>query len=151
MKQRTDSAPSYHAGPNMTPLVDVVMVILIFLMLAGSFGTAEHFMSSRLPIVRDGCPAPGSPPIPQPVVIDVNVYANGDASILGTPGRLQDPAEVRMVLAGRLTALVKNGKSPDDVRAVLHPALGTKWASLAPLYDAAMLADYKNISFAEAR
>ena len=29
----------YDSGPNMTPLVDVVMVILIFLMLAGSFGT----------------------------------------------------------------------------------------------------------------
>ena len=34
----------YESGPNMTPLVDVVMVILIFLMLAGSFGSTEHYM-----------------------------------------------------------------------------------------------------------
>src|SRR5271154_4310867 len=37
----------YDSGPNMTPLVDVVMVILIFLMLTGSFGTAEHYLESK--------------------------------------------------------------------------------------------------------
>ena len=145
-----NSAPSYHAGPNMTPLVDVVMVILIFLMLAGSFGTAEHFMVSKLP-TGIGVPAPIDPGKSPPVLIDVNIYANGDASIAGTPGRLQDPEEVRIALAERLTALVKNGRSPDDVRAILHPALGTKWAALAPLYDAAMRADFRSVSFAQAR
>jgi len=136
----------------MTPLVDVVMVILIFLMLAGSFGTAEHFMVSTLPIRGIGEPMP-TMELPKllPVVVDVNVYANGDASVTGTPGRFQDPAQVRLVLADRMTALVKNGRSANDVRAVLHPALGTKWDALAPLYDAAVLAKYKYVSFAVAR
>ena len=54
----------YESGPNMTPLVDVVMVILIFLMLAGSFGTNEHFLSNALPISTrgvKGVPPPGRP------------------------------------------------------------------------------------------
>src|SRR4051794_38123440 len=39
----------YDSGPNMTPLVDVVMVILIFLMLTGSFGGAKFFLLTSLP------------------------------------------------------------------------------------------------------
>src|SRR5580693_178767 len=40
----------YDSGPNMTPLVDVVMVILIFLMLTGSFGGASHFLKASMPV-----------------------------------------------------------------------------------------------------
>jgi biopolymer transport protein ExbD len=151
MKPLTNSAPCYHAGPNMTPLVDVVMVILIFMMLAGSFGTAEHFMVSTLPVQGVGHPTPIDRRMPPPVVVDVNVYPNGDATITGTPGRIQDPAAVRTVLADRMAALLRNGTSSNNVRAVIHPALGTKWQALAPLYDAAVLADYKSVSFAVAR
>src|SRR5438552_17752923 len=44
----------YDSGPNMTPLVDVVMVILIFLMLCGSFGGIEHYLASNLPAKKEG-------------------------------------------------------------------------------------------------
>jgi biopolymer transport protein ExbD len=151
MRPQNNAARNYHIGPNMTPLVDVVMVILIFLMLAGSFSTAEHFMVSNLPARGTRRPTPIDPKAALQVVIDVNVYANGDVSILGTPGRLQGPAEVQIALQQRLTALVRDGRSPDDVQAILHPALATKWSALAALYDAALLADFRNVSFAQAR
>ena len=38
----------------MTPLVDVVMVILIFLMLAGSFGGTAHYLVSKQGIKAKG-------------------------------------------------------------------------------------------------
>ena len=38
MKMKGAKQVHYESGPNMIPLVDVVMVILIFLMLAGTFG-----------------------------------------------------------------------------------------------------------------
>ena len=44
----------YDSGPNMTPLVDVVMVILIFLMLAGSFGGETTFLVSKQGIKKSG-------------------------------------------------------------------------------------------------
>ena len=44
----------YDSGPNMTPLVDVVMVILIFLMLAGSFERGGWFLQSSMPIKKEG-------------------------------------------------------------------------------------------------
>src|SRR2546423_14060754 len=52
----------YDSGPNMTPLVDVVMVILIFLMLAGSFAGAEHYLVSNLPFSPKGGGGQAPPP-----------------------------------------------------------------------------------------
>ena len=54
MKIKGAKAVHYDSGPNMTPLVDVVMVILIFLMLTGSFGAAAHFLPSSMPIKDKG-------------------------------------------------------------------------------------------------
>src|SRR3982751_1914773 len=54
MKIKGAKAIHYDSGPNMTPLVDVVMVILIFLMLTGSFGAAAHFLPSSMPIKQTG-------------------------------------------------------------------------------------------------
>src|SRR5580693_695554 len=48
----------YDSGPNMTPLVDIVMVILIFLMLAGSFNQMEHYLMSDVPLQAKGVGAP---------------------------------------------------------------------------------------------
>ena len=54
MKMRSAQKVHYDAGPNMTPLVDVVMVILIFLMLTGSFAVGEHFLQSNMPVTKKG-------------------------------------------------------------------------------------------------
>src|SRR3954468_9590610 len=54
MRLKGAKAVHYDSGPNMTPLVDVVMVILIFLMLAGSFGAASRFLPSTLPKEHGG-------------------------------------------------------------------------------------------------
>src|SRR3954469_2814594 len=57
MKMRSAQKVHYDAGPNMTPLVDVVMVILIFLMLTGSFAVGEHYLQSNLPVSKKGSSA----------------------------------------------------------------------------------------------
>ena len=54
MKIQVSRKIHYDSGPNMTPLVDVVMVILIFMMLVGQFIGAEHYLVSNLPISQSG-------------------------------------------------------------------------------------------------
>ena len=141
------------SGPNMTPLVDVVMVILIFLMLAGSFGTSEHFMASSVPIHAKGAGKATLPPgwIP-PVLVDVQVDNNGNASIQPDLHYEKDPKRVEEVLATKLDNLKKmNATTPNvSIECVLHPSSKTKWAALAPLYDAALLAKFEKVSFAQA-
>jgi len=140
----------YDSGPNMTPLVDVVMVILIFLMLAGSFGTTEHFMASSVPIQAKGGGDTKTPPgwVP-PTLLDLYVENNGNVRLSGVAGMMQDPEEVRQELARRRAAYQSAGTT--DVQIVFHPREGTKWEALAPLYDAALRAKYEKVGFAMAR
>ena len=80
MKIRVSQKVHYDSGPNMTPLVDVVMVILIFLMMAGSFVGSEHFLVSNLPISQAGVGGVAPPPgfIPdEPIEIRVDARPGG--------------------------------------------------------------------------
>lgn len=51
-----------HAGPNMTPMVDVVMVILIFFMASTAFLGPEWFLKSSLPVRAAGQASTDKPP-----------------------------------------------------------------------------------------
>src|SRR3954471_23127207 len=109
----------YESGPNMTPLVDVVMVILIFLMLAGSFGTSEHFMASKTPFHAQG--VDGHPPPPgwtPPKILDVRIRPNGDFTLQGVDGVMQKPE----ALPAELIKRVKEYGSTDGVEVVLRPS-----------------------------
>src|ERR1700742_3022709 len=88
----------YDSGPNMTPLVDVVMVILIFLMLAGSFGETEKYLVSDVPVAAKG--AGGKPkdgvPIPTKFSIKVtqeNGFYTATAGNFLTVRSSQDPTK----------------------------------------------------------
>lgn len=47
-----------HYGPNMTPMVDVVMVILVFFMASAVFLGPEWFLRTAIPVVKAGVAAP---------------------------------------------------------------------------------------------
>ena len=51
MLRRRDALHSYtlHFGPNMTPMVDIVMVILIFFMATAAFMGSEWFLKAAIP------------------------------------------------------------------------------------------------------
>src|SRR5215218_8073394 len=76
MKFKGAKAVHYDSGPNMTPLVDVVMVILIFLMLTGSFGAAAHFMPSSMPIKAAGKGAIDPSKIPKVPDPQLEIFVN---------------------------------------------------------------------------
>ena len=139
----------YDSGPNMTPLVDVVMVILIFLMLAGSFGSDEHYMVSKTPMHDHGAPPVQVSPIDVPTqTVEVRVFGNGDFTI---PSRgntpLREPAEFRKQLAD-MAGQYQSAGGLDKVEVVLRPMPDTKWQALAPLYAAALEANYTKVAFA---
>src|SRR3954468_3990172 len=138
MRIKGAKAVHYDSGPNMTPLVDVVMVILIFLMLAGSFGGVEHYLISSTPVTKTGGGANAS------VVPDEVQYTITVDSPMGMSDRF-------IVRAGDLStnemdkltaALVRKrkefnaaGTATDKVQVIVAPGRTVKYKYLIDVYQ----------------
>lgn len=141
----------YDSGPNMTPLVDVVMVILIFLMLAGSFVGAEHFLVSNLPLSASGAgnvqmPAGFIPDEP----IDIRVDSPSPDKFVATAGRIRtdDVKVLASQLRAMRQALNAAGKPDDKIQVKIGPGKNVKYRFLVQVYEAALDAGYKKVAFA---
>jgi biopolymer transport protein ExbD len=141
----------YDSGPNMTPLVDIVMVILIFLMLAGSFVGAEHFLVSNLPLSQTGAGNAQLPPgfIPDEP-IDIRVDSPTPDAFLATAGRIKtgDTKALTQQLKSMRLALNQAGKDDDHIQVKIGPGKNVKYRFLVEVYEAALNAGYKKVAFA---
>jgi biopolymer transport protein ExbD len=135
----------------MTPLVDIVMVILIFLMLTGSFIGAEHFLSSNLPLTGAGA---GGQQLPEGFIPDEPLEIRVDTP---APGRFMATAgQIRTdnidALTGQLTRMREQlnsaGKQTDKIQVKIGPARDVKYVYLVQVYEAAMRAGFTKIAFA---
>src|SRR3954453_23383830 len=141
MKVRGAKQVHYDSGPNMTPLVDVVMVILIFLMLAGSFVGTEHYLVSNVPFSRKGignasAPAGGIPE-DEPVVINVEQNATRDGFIArAEKTTATDTQSLSRALSTLREQLRGAGKPPEKVQIVISPGRNVKYKHLVDVYQA---------------
>ena len=143
MKIKGAKQVHYDSGPNMTRLVDVVMVILIFLMLAGKFGGEEHYLSSTVPIRKNG---QGSvkDAVPKDVEFRIAVDSLGDrfsARVDGVDDPVQDVPALTALLANRLGQFLALGKQPDDIQVLISPGRTVKYNYLIQVYEAALNAE----------
>src|SRR4051812_45409165 len=155
MKIKGAKQVHYDSGPNMTPLVDVVMVILIFLMLAGSFGANEWYLTSNLPLSERGVGASAAPPpgtVPDEIfelqiLSDANYGFRVLAGDINSQGRTPD----RDWLVGKLTAkkaqFDRAGTPVDQIQVVLAPSNNTKYSDITLVYEAALKAQFKKVAF----
>ena len=138
----------YDSGPNMTPLVDVVMVILIFLMLAGSFGGAEHYLQSTTPI-RKGGAGKVSDAIPDETDFRITVDPLEDRFSARPDGMdvIQDKATLTAGLTQKLAAFAAAGTPVDKVQVIISPSRQIKYAYLIQVYEAALEAGFTKVAF----
>jgi len=154
MRIKGAKAVHYEAGPNMTPLVDVVMVLLIFMMLVGKFGGDEHFLVSNLPISQTG--AGGTPP-PKDFVpdepLEVRVDSPTPDRFVARAGQIQvtSGATLRAQLTRMLAQMQAAGTKADKVQVVISPARNVRYAYLIECYEAALQSGFTKVSFATAR
>lgn len=72
-RRHAGARAALHAGPNMTPMVDVVMVILVFFMASAAFVGPEWFLTAQA-VSRTPPPTPTTPtgggntPVPEPLL-----------------------------------------------------------------------------------
>jgi biopolymer transport protein ExbD len=161
MKMRMSQKVHYDAGPNMTPLVDIVMVILIFMMLTGTFAIGEHYLQSPIPITQRGSNQSANPNVPLNEPIDIRVDTT---SRPGVDGQAQDEwvAQVgatqiknsRESLTARLLQLREQmnraGTATDRILIVINPGRQTKYKHLIEVYEAALRAHFTKVSFSGA-
>jgi len=143
----------YDSGPNMTPLVDVVMVILIFLMLAGSFASAEHYLVSTAPITKNGAGNVKSL-VPNDETLNILVDSPPGASDRFTARvgdvTTGDPAKLQAALARKRAGFQANGTGVDKIQVYIDPGKNVEYKFLIEVYQAAMQADFTKISFKQA-
>ncbi len=153
MKLRAGSKVHYDAGPNMTPLVDIVMVILIFLMLTGTFAVGEHFLTSNLPLSRKGGGGEASPNVPLDEPLEIRVDSTSAEEWIAQAGGFQ-VRNSQAMLRGQLTkmreALNANNTPTDKIQVVINPGRNTKYKHLIEVYEAALDAKYTKVAFSTA-
>lgn len=141
----------YDSGPNMTPLVDVVMVILIFLMMAGSFTQGGWFLKSTIPIKAKGGAQAQLPPgaIPdEPLEVRIDNAADGFRVVAGDIRSTGDREALKVALAQKLAAFEAAGTTRDKVQVVLMPGRNVKYDNIVAVYEAALRAGFTKVGFA---
>ena len=150
MKLKGAKAVHYESGPNMTPLVDVVMVILIFLMLAGSFAGAEHYLVSNLPFRQNGGgnSSPSAVPDDPPLTINVDNNATHDGYIARVDQfAATDEEKLQGALISLRDKMAAIGQTPDKVQVVISPGRGVKYKYVTEVFEAAQSVNFKKIGF----
>ena len=106
-----------HYGPNMTPMVDVVMVILIFFMASTAFLGPEWFLKTHLPTVGSKAPTDAPEQTRLRVVLSVGPQNKTLASVSGADGLTMEQLETK------ITDEAKRGR-PDQVVVLVNPGRG---------------------------
>jgi biopolymer transport protein ExbD len=133
----------------MTPLVDVVMVILIFLMLTGTFAGATHYLQANMPPVGKAATVdPGG----GPARIEIRVQGNSDQmfAYVGNSPAISDEDRLFSTLKALGDSLKGQGKKPDDIQVIIFPGKFVKYQTLVRVYGAAIRAELPKIAFGNA-
>lgn len=130
---------SLHFGPNMTPMVDVVMVILVFFMASAAFLGPEWFLRSLVPKP----PSPGAgevapppkgvdplalPPVRQEITLRVDESGKTLANGLGKEG-LDIPQMLAAVEA------FAEGTAKDKIEVLIRPAPNVPYRDVVRLHE----------------
>ena len=145
----------YESGPNMTPLVDIVMVILIFLMLAGSFGGETQFLLSKQGIKKSGGVGrplkPGEvPDTPLEIRISNLDPTGNNPGFLATGTGLPPTHKIEDVESWfrvKKKLFSAAGTPADKILVTLSPSRDVKYRYLIGVYETAMKAGYEKIAF----
>jgi len=128
----------------MTPMIDVVFLLLVFFVWTASFHIAEHILPSSVSAVRGTEPSDPSTPPPEEDFDDVVIRIHW----LDTqPGwRVNEEPmttldDVRAALAG--VAAVK-----PDAPVILHPDQDVPLGHVIDVYDATRLEGFEKVQFA---
>jgi biopolymer transport protein ExbD len=127
---------SLHFGPNMTPMVDVVMVILIFFMASAAFMGEEWFLRAAIPIPAPAGRAAERPLLePPPLRIDVSLDADEQGRTIASSVALQiEPGPLERVLE-RFASFPKNEVTA-GLEVLIKPSARAPYRDVVRIHEA---------------
>jgi biopolymer transport protein ExbD len=131
-----------HVIPNMTPMVDVVMVILIFFMLGSSFASPELFLTNNSPAIGNDLNPPASDPMPAMTMqIKLERFGQHTTAIIGD-FQTQD-------LSGELKDWLTQKKAVfgDKVHVIIWPQGNVTYQDVITVYSVCTKAKYAHVAF----
>jgi len=145
-----------HTGPNMTPMVDVVMCILIFFMLGSSFAATDLYLTSHTPVCDAGVgPAVQEGFIPTPAVRSYIQLVRYDQRTVASAFGLPPTADLisHAALPDAIASLPdilrrQHGKLTPDAQIVIAADRRVPYQDVISAYDACTYAGFAHVAFA---
>lgn len=124
--QRRDAMHSHslHFGPNMTPMVDIVMVILIFFMASAAFMGDEWFLRAAIPFEAGRGTAlnkPNDPLAIAPTRLDVNLDVDKQGQTIVSVSGMQGLNEVPLDRFVEWVSALPRTKETAEIEVLLRP------------------------------
>ena len=147
-----------HVGPNMTPMVDIVMCILIFFMLGTSLATPELFLKSNTAAVdREGLGSdPGVQKLPAVCLSiklsrgviggqEVTAVTAFNEAPLPMNGVQDTDQRLNQAIYERLAA--RRRTISDDVQVLIVPDKDVPYQDVITIYDYCVKLEFKQVAF----
>ena len=147
--RRRHTSPSRPEPPNLTPVVNIAMVVLVVFMLTVSFIEPQRYMQSQTALLEQGGQSnfdpDWTPPTPLPILLSTATPAAFVADVGGQ--QTSDRDELIAILTGKQEAFEQQAGTPaEDVQVEISPQRGTSYQHYITVYEAAQLAGFSNIA-----
>ena len=140
------------AVPNLTPVVNIAMVVLVVFMLSASFATSELFLNSTVSVQGQGVVAPAEDFVPTEP-LEIRLASPGDGTFVARIGGYV--TSDRDELASQLLALRERenaaGVATDDIAVVIRPDADVPLEYLVAAYEATARAELTKVATATGR
>ncbi|QDU98273.1 ExbD/TolR family protein [Lignipirellula cremea] len=131
----------------MTPMIDVVFLLLIFFVYAASDAITELVMPSQMSAAQGTAAAdPNEPPPPEEDFPEIVVRITAQ----GTAVAWQVNGETVPTLAAMREILLPIARQKRDAPVIVHPDPEVEFGDVIDIYDLAKIVGFEKISFAAA-
>lgn len=137
---------------NLTSMIDVIFLLLIYFVITATFTPDEGVITTKLP-AQEGMSStklPEPPKRPLNIVVSTAGKYGYRLHIEGAPQTPADFVQLNRILT-ELQYAPKRGRTgpfPDDTPVLIKPDGTARWQHVINAFNAAISAQYSNVSFA---
>lgn len=143
------------SSPDLTPVVNIAMVILVVFMLTASFVDPQLYMQSNVAMMEEGgavnLPPDWTPPTPLPILVNMDPEVPGSFSATVGGRHVTAAAELEQILRQQHDAFATAGTNPAEIQVEISPQRHVVWQHLITVNEAAQRAGFANITFTPGR